>query len=632
MAKESIFLEAVDGLASSINGLVTEVVGALDHKANEKDSYSSGLAGAVLDKLHITDAFFYLQNNAAALQDMQLNLSRQIGETKSSAMSIMGTALDITTGNQLDKKFGFAAQDYQQALFNVQSQLGRRIGGFDTEGATAYAAGDRLFGDSGKTMGEISAAFLQLGSNMESVGDTVGKMFKDATNQGLSFQKIASTVKSHLKEANQYGFKNGIEGMRQMAEYAEQIGMDMSQVLKASTRMNSLTGVTDIAAKLSVLGGNFQRLGNPLEMLNESLTDVESLQKRIGDMFQGMAKFDAKKGMISVSALDRMRINEAASAMGLDPSEVFKSVETQARRSMIEKQIGIGLNDDIKNLLANVGTINKEGRAGYNIDGKFYDVSEIASSQALQNKIKEENMTDSENISKIAQSLRSWKQASMDFYTSLANKKTLVEFGTKGELLTQSERQYNDEINSPYSVISRVISGVENAQKLATEGIADIRAHALSAIEGVVGDFVKVVLTPLSDKINEVKAQDNSKVSTPTPSKVAPVNVQHNLSYNEIQPITSQDSTVVIIPMEKTIQPTPIAETTNLMNVSQVGAQTSNNINIAVSTPPEYSLSAEDKKYLEEEFTSAATKIYEKLEREKMAHASIKKDGSYSLG
>ena len=474
--------------------LISTVSKAIDGKG-EKESYSAGLGGQVVNAFN--DIMLFLQHNAAQLQDMQLNFTRQIGSTKTVATETMQRAVDITVTNQLDKLYGFSAQDYQQGLFNIQSNLGRQVG-LGSEDAGVFAAGDTLFNDSGKTMGELSAAFLQVGSNIESVGETVSKMFNNAHKSGLSFQKISASVKAHLKEVNQYGFKNGIDGMRQMAEYAERIGMDMSQVLKASGKMNSLTGATDVAARLSVLGGNFQKLGNPLQMLNESLTDVESLQKRIGNMFSGMAKWDAQKGMISVSAVDRMRINEAASAMGLDPSEVFKSVETQARRDMIEKQIGGGLTPELKNLIANTGTINKEGRAGI-IDrkGKFRDVSEIAGDTDLQSQIRDLSKTEGEDIKDISQNVRALLENAKNFYEQQANRKTMFELGgrdanNKGaSVLRKTEEEWSTLVNDDNSFINDLTRLGDNIQNLATGGLSEIKKFGIDTIKAIYPEVVE---------------------------------------------------------------------------------------------------------------------------------------------
>lgn len=614
-------MSEIKDFVNNAKELMSSLAMAFDGRG-EKENYSAGIGGKVVNKFN--DIMLFMQHNAAQLQDMQLNFAKQIGSTKNVATEIMQRSVDITVGNQLDKLYGFSAQDYQQGLFNIQSNLGRQVG-MGAADAGVFAAGDAIFNDSGKTMGEISAAFLQVGSNMESVGETVSKMFNNAHKSGLSFQKISASVKSHLKEVNQYGFKNGIDGLRQMAEYAEQIGMDMSQALKASGKMNSLTGATDVAARLSVLGGNFQKLGNPLQMLNESLTDVESLQKRIGNMFSGMAKWDAQKGMISVSAVDRMRINEAASAMGLDPSEVFKSVETQARRDMIEKQVGNGLTPELKNLIANTGTINKDGRAGIiDREGKFRDVSEIAGDADLQSQIRDLSKTEGENIQDIAQNVRSLLEKASSFYEQQANRKTRFELGgrdanNKGaSVYRKTEKEWDSLANDENSFINDLTKIGDNIQLLATDGLSAIRTFGIETIKTIYPEVVKM-FTGVAEAMSEGLGINLDNTTYADAKK----NLDAIGKKYEFTAVTGEkktgSTTTEVGDLTPSENPTParvvstqISPTTTGVPYAPTPVNPTNNFTITVSPESKYDLSRDDISKIEKVINDVVTDIFKK--------------------
>lgn len=611
-------------------GLVNKVTDMLDGKQG-KDGFSAGVGGIVVDLFN--GAMSYLQRNAIKLQDIQLNYAKQLGSTRAAAYETMQRAVDITALNRLDQDYGFSAQDYQRGLFNIQSNLGRQVG-LGQGGAEVFAAGDVLYGDKGKTMGEISAAFMQVGSSMESVGETVSKMFTNAHKSGLSFQKISASVKSHLKEVNQYGFKNGIDGMRQMAEYAEKIGMDMSQALKASGKMNSLTGATDVAARLSVLGGNFQKLGNPLQMLNESLTDVESLQKRIGNMFSGMAKWDAQKGMISVSAVDRMRINEAASAMGLDAGEVYKSVETQARRDMIEKQIGLGLSPELKNLIANTGTINKEGRAGI-IDksGNFRDVSEIAGDTKLQDEIKDLNKTEGENIQSIAYNVQSMYEKMSAYYERQVNLKTKIELGDRdatgkgAAILRRTENTWSSQTQDENSLLSDLTRVSLNGQKLATAAIEEVRdfaiknignfyAHIVSGFSGISESLNVLGINTVSGRQEELLGEINGVGKRPI--------IQQLYNPNDVDAGTTVEVGEIMPDQGAVWSGNKVAETTAShypydWRYQGASVNPTNNFTINISPESKYTWTNEDKERVERVVTETMNEIM----REKEARANM---------
>lgn len=616
-------------------GLVSKLTDVLDGNRG-KDGFSSGVGGYVAD--FFNGAMSYLQRNAIKLQDIQLNYAKQIGSTRNAAYETMQRAIDITTGHYLDQDFGFSAQDYQRGLFNIQSNLGRQVG-MGIGDAGVFAAGDVLYGDSGKTMGEISAAFLQVGSNMESAGETVAKMFNNAHKSGLSFQKISQSVKSHLKEVNQYGFKNGIDGMRQMAEYAEKIGMDMNQALKASGKMNSLTGATDVAARLSVLGGNFQKFGNPLQMLNESLTDVESLQKRIGNMFSGLAKWDSQKGMISVSAVDRMRINEAASAMGLDAGEVYKSVETQARRDMIEKQIGLGLTPELKNLIANIGTINKEGRAGIiDKNGEFRDVSEIAGNTELQKEIKDLNKTEGENIQGIARNVQSMYEEMSAYYERQANVKTWIElgnrdeFGKGGTILRGTEDTWKSQAQDENSLLNDMVRLSLNGQKLATSAIEDVRSYAIEGIGGFYG-VIKDGFDGIAKNLNEIGVTQATGVKSSLESAFSGIiknSPKIEAMYEEYKAKKAKNGeTDVEIPhpastfAERQVRETNVSPYPYNGQYQTATVNPTNNFTITISPESKYTLTQEEKRELEREIASVAERKFVELEQKRLAKENM---------
>lgn len=614
-------IETLDEIKNKAVSVIREVTNALDGDRG-KDGFGGGIGGKLAN--FFNNVTLFLQHNAAQLQDMQLNISRQLGSTRTAAYETMQRAVDITTGERLDELYGFSAQDYQKGLFNIQSNLGRQVGMGKAE-AGVFAAGDAIFGDNGKTMGEISAAFLQVGSNMESVGETVSKMFTNAHKSGLSFQKISASVKSHLKEVNQYGFKNGIDGMRQMAEYAEQIGMDMNQALKASGKMNSLIGATDVAARLSVLGGNFQKLGNPLQMLNESLTDVESLQKRIGNMFSGMAKWDAQKGMISVSAVDRMRINEAASAMGLDSNEVFKSVETQARRDMIEKQAGIGLTPEMKNLIANIGTINKEGRAGIiDREGEFRDISEIAGDTGLQEQIRDLSKTEGENISDIAQNVRSLLEKASAFYERQVNLKTQFEVGGRDDkgkgakTLRETESFWGEETGNPNSLVNDVTRVGLNVQKHATDGMNAVRDFAQKKLEDAyssIRDSVSSLTKVFEDYFGVEKGSEKQYEED-----FKNVEGNHGIKWEPSKNKNGEYTREIgdILPNVK-VEPSNISKTevsnyNDLTKYSQSQINPTNNFTITISPESKYELSRDDISKIQKVINDVVTDIFKKKE------------------
>ena len=305
---------------------------------------------------------------------------------------------DIALRYDVDSKELLAAQE------NYMKAAGRNIRVSDSEQETIAAM--TLMGGKGN---ELAAMFDNFGVSLETTGDHVGKMFADATKQGLSFEKYSDNVAKNIKIAQNYTFKNGLKGLESMAKKATAMKMDMQQVAALADKVSTVEGAIDVSSQLQVLGGPFAQLADPLGMLNEGLNDMEGLQDRLIKMVGGLGSFDKETGEVKVSSFNKQRIKAASQAMGVDYGTIMESVNAQARRGEISKQIAAsevasGFDDDMKELIMNSGTI-KDGKAGVSIRGQFKALDDITEED--RKAIEKESQVESEDIKDIAFSTRS---------------------------------------------------------------------------------------------------------------------------------------------------------------------------------------------------------------------------------
>ena len=305
---------------------------------------------------------------------------------------------DIALRYNVDSKELLAAQE------NYMKAAGRNIRVSDSEQETIAAMA--LMGGKGN---ELAAMFDNFGVSLETTGGHFGKMFADATKQGLSLEKYSDNVAKNIKIAQNYTFKNGLKGLESMAKKATAMKMDMQQVAALADKVSTVEGAIDVSAQLQVLGGPFAQLADPLGMLNEGLNDMEGLQDRLIKMVGSLGSFDKETGEVKVSSFNKQRIKAASQAMGVSYDTIMESVNAQARRGEISKQraasqVASGFDDDMKELIMNSGTI-KDGKAGVSIRGKFKALDEITEED--RKAIEKESQVESEDIKDIAFNTRS---------------------------------------------------------------------------------------------------------------------------------------------------------------------------------------------------------------------------------
>lgn len=261
---------------------------------------------------------------------------------------------------------------------------------------------------------ELATAFENFGVNLNGVADHAGKMFKEASKSGLSFEKYSDNVAKNIKIAQNYTFRNGLRGLESMAKKATALKLDMGQVASFADKVSTIEGSIDVASKLQVLGGQFAAIADPMAMLSEGLMDMEGLTDRIINMVGGLGNFNKATGEVEVSAFNKQRIKAAAQAMGIDYSQLMESVHASGRREAIDREIASsahasGLNEDMKELLRNSATFDKNGKAGISVNGEFKSIEDLTNEDYKV--LVKETQDQASDIKDIARMLRSIEDA-----------------------------------------------------------------------------------------------------------------------------------------------------------------------------------------------------------------------------
>lgn len=331
--------------------------------------------------------------------------AKTIGLSKKGMDELRHNSLTASTKNNIGSWFNMTTEELIQAQTDYTKKVGHSIR-MSSEDLTNMAAMKAVMGDSGN---ELAALYENFGVSMSTTAKHAGKMFADASKAGISFEKYSDNVAKNIKIAQNYTFKNGLKGLESMAKKATAMKLDMQQVAQLADKVSTVEGAIDVSARLQVLGGPFAQLADPLGMLNEGLNDMEGLYDRLTKMVGGLGSFDKETGEVRVSSYNKIRIKEAAAAMGISYDNLMESVNAEARRKEIGKQISASskasdLNEEMQELIKNVGTF-KDGKAGVTINGEFKTLDQLKNRDYEQLLI--ETRSESDDIKDIAKNVRS---------------------------------------------------------------------------------------------------------------------------------------------------------------------------------------------------------------------------------
>lgn len=344
------------------------------------------------------------------------NFAKSMGMSAEAMGRLRKESISFAYSNNIGINYNTSIEELIKLQGRYANALGRNIA-LSNQQKEVMVATAKVMGDD-RAMDFISK-LENFGIGMEKAGQLTTKMFKDAAAHGVSFEQYSKVVTDNLTLVQSYGFKNGIEGLTAMARKAVEMKLDMKEVVAFAEKVNSVEGAITTAASLQVLGGPFATAANPMGMLYEGINDMEGLQDRMITMLSRLGEWNAKEGRVDMGGYEKIRVREAAKAMGVSSESLFTSINRQGARNEIENQLlqsGRAVDKETLDLLQNVATFNAQGRAVINIGGQEKELTEVnLQDHNILKSLKTDNDIREDSVQYIARTLRGWDDVMQGF-------------------------------------------------------------------------------------------------------------------------------------------------------------------------------------------------------------------------
>lgn len=187
---------------------------------------------------------------------------------------------------------------------------------------------------------------------------------KSSLELGLNSKTTISLVETNVKLLNQYGFKNGIEGLTKMAQKAQSLKMDFSMVTALADKAFEPEGAMELAAQLSAVGGAFGDMNDPLKLMYMTTNDMNGLQDALAGTVKGLATFNQETGRFEVTGANLRQVRAIASATGQDFRQLADLAVNSAQRMSAASELmstGLVMNEDDREFLTNMAQM-KDGK------------------------------------------------------------------------------------------------------------------------------------------------------------------------------------------------------------------------------------------------------------------------------
>ena len=332
---------------------------------------------------------------------------RTIGGSAESMRKLTTETIRFVKEQAIGMKYNTSMEELIKLQESYNKSIGRSVALTNSQKET-MAAMRKVAGD--ETTVKFAASLENFGLNPDEVGGVVGKMFETASKSGVAWSKYSDNFLNNIKTAQNYTFRNGLEGLQSMAKKAAEIKLDMKQAEAFANKVSTLEGAVKAGANLSVLGGSFAQFGNPLSMMYEGLNDMEGLQDRLINMFGNLGKWNSKTNMIDVSVFDKQRIRAAAEATGMDYSAIMDMIQAKGRSNQVQRQLQrFNFSGEEADFIKNQAQLDKNGNAFMTVQGKRKYLNDLSSSDIQL--LMDTAGNDTDNIRTIAQTITGWNDA-----------------------------------------------------------------------------------------------------------------------------------------------------------------------------------------------------------------------------
>lgn len=373
-------------------------------------------------------------------EDEAFKYARAVGMSEKATNRFLSNTVSWAAKNNIGILFNKSTDELIKMQSKYSEVLGRNVQ-LTGEQKLDMLAMEKFLGEEG--MADIANNLENFGLGMSDSADFIHKTMNEATKSGIVASKLTQVIRENIKMAQNYTFKNGLEGLTSMAKKAIQLKTDMSFINGFADKVSTVEGAITTGANLQVLGGSYAMGSDPLSMMYESLNDFEGLFDRAVGMAKGKVFYNNKTKNFEMDPSERFLMKQAATQMGIDPSKLIDAAFRQASLGRIEDQVKsnsrISGDKDMVELVKNLATWDN-GEAVVNIDGKDTKVKDLTAKD--KEKLEAMQRTDSQNLQDLAVNLRSVKDIlsgeSKEINNEQADMVSVIGKGFK-DLLKQTE-------------------------------------------------------------------------------------------------------------------------------------------------------------------------------------------------
>jgi hypothetical protein len=252
-------------------------------------------------------------------------------------------------------RLGITFEELSTTIANVVTQSGKfKLLGADTIKEMALAS---KFTEDMKTYGDMVQGFAKAGIGARDMALAVERMGLKSMTLGINARETTKIINEQLGKLNQYGFKQGVDGLNQMAQRSIEFRMNMNEAFKLADKVWSPEGALEVVSNLQVIGGAFGDLNDPIKLMYMATNNVEGLQDALIGAAKSLVTYNDEQGRFQITGANLRRARAMAEELGVSLDELTNSAVAAMERTSAASDLvssGLVMKDEDKEFLTNL--------------------------------------------------------------------------------------------------------------------------------------------------------------------------------------------------------------------------------------------------------------------------------------
>jgi hypothetical protein len=254
------------------------------------------------------------------------------------------------------KRYGFSLSEIGDFYIGLTEQSGK----FALINKTTIVEASKTAAALGMSLTEMSSSigeYERVGIGAKETTKAIGDAAVRSISLGLNARKVADTMKDSVGKLNEFGFKNGIQGLERMVQKSVEFKVSMENVSTIAEKVLNPEGAIDLAANLQVLGGAIGDFGDPIKMMYDATNNVEGLQDSLIGAAKGLATYNQQQGRFEITGINLRRAREMANSLGISMGDLTKTAVAAQERMAASTALmstGLQMQDKDKEFLTNL--------------------------------------------------------------------------------------------------------------------------------------------------------------------------------------------------------------------------------------------------------------------------------------